>query len=118
MSSARANCSGPSFSFAASTQATAQPSARSQAAADASPNGCRPISYVLIRSALPIDTIIVFFGHGCCRGCAALRSRVLLPPPRPLDAVLHRDVGALQLLRDAGLPGALHGGAGHGRRSR
>ena len=33
-----------SFSFAASTQATVQPSARSHAAADASPNGCRPIS--------------------------------------------------------------------------
>ncbi len=40
------------------------------------------------------------------------RSRVLRPPARPLHALLHRDVGALQLLRDAGVPHPLHDGAG------
>src|SRR5258708_10937083 len=56
MTSADARCASRSFSFAASTHVTDQPSARSQAEADARPNGCRPISYVLIRSALRTTT--------------------------------------------------------------
>ncbi len=46
------------------------------------------------------------------------RSRVLRSSARPLHAVLHRDVGALQLLRHARVPHALHGGAGIRRRAR
>src|SRR5437899_9726853 len=56
MTAAVARCASPSFSFAVSTHVTVQPSARSQAAADANPNGWRPISYVLIRSALRTTT--------------------------------------------------------------
>ncbi len=37
---------------------------------------------------------------------------VLRTSARPDDAVLHRDVGALQLLRDASAPDALHGRVG------
>src|SRR6266853_1204197 len=33
---------------------------------------------------------------------------VVRPPPRPLHALLYGDVGALQLLRDAGLPHFVH----------
>src|SRR5258708_15231677 len=56
MTAAVARCASRSFSFAASTHVTVQPSARSHAAADANPNGWRPISYVLIRSALRTTT--------------------------------------------------------------
>ena len=41
-----------------------------------------------------------------------IRSLVLRSPARPLDALLHRDVGALQLLRDARLPHPVHDRAG------
>ena len=66
------------------------------------------------------DTIIVFFRHhACCRrGRAPARSRVLRPPARPVDALLHRDVGALQLLRDARAAHPVHDGAGRRRRTR
>ena len=37
---------------------------------------------------------------------------IFRPSARPLHAVLHRDVGALQLLRDARVPHPLHDGAG------
>ncbi len=40
------------------------------------------------------------------------------PPPRAIDALLHRDVGALQLLRDARLPDPLPGRARGGWRPR
>ena len=40
------------------------------------------------------------------------RPRILRPSAWALDALLHRDVGALQLLRHAGVPHPLHGGAG------
>src|SRR6266850_6130748 len=56
MTAAVARCASRSFSFAASTHVTVQPPARSQAAADANPNGWRPMSYVLIRSALRTTT--------------------------------------------------------------
>ena len=46
------------------------------------------------------------------------RPRVLRSSPRPLDAVLHRDVGALQLLRHAGAPDPVHDRAGGDRRPR
>src|SRR5579862_7363467 len=52
--SGAAKSSRRSFSFAASTGVTVHPAARRNAAADARPNGCRPISYVLTRSALGI----------------------------------------------------------------
>ena len=35
-------------------------------------------------------------------------SRLFRPPARALDALLHRDVGALQLLRDARVPHSVH----------
>src|SRR5580765_2588201 len=105
------------FSFAASTHATVQPPARNQAAADASPNGWRPISYVLTRSALRMSTQSLYSScHACCRRAAAVRPRVLRPPARALGAVLHRDVGALQLLRDARAAHPVHDGAGNGGR--
>ena len=47
-----------------------------------------------------------------------IRSRVLRPSARPLHAVLHRDVGALQLLRDARAPHPLHDRGARGRRPR
>src|ERR1700752_30422 len=43
-------------------------------------------------------------------------SRLLRSSPRPVHAVLHRDVGALELLRNAGAAAALHARAGDGRR--
>src|SRR5438105_3481823 len=45
------------------------------------------------------------------------RQSVLRPPARSFDALLHRDVGALQLLRDAGISHPVHDeGAGiHGQ---
>ena len=46
------------------------------------------------------------------------RSRFLRPSARTLHAVLHRDVGALQLLRHARVPHPLHDRAGGGRRAR
>ena len=49
--------------------------------------------------------------HACCCGRIAVGSRVLRSSARPLHAVLHRDVGALQLLRHARVPDALHGRA-------
>ena len=44
------------------------------------------------------------------------RHRIFRPSRRPRDAVLHRDVGALQLLRNARVPHPLHDRAGGGRR--
>src|SRR6516225_11561174 len=97
------------FSFAASTHATVQPSARSHAAAEASPKGCRPISYVLIRSALRMPTQSLYSScHACCRGAAPLRPCILRPSARPFGAVLHRDVGAVQLLRHARAADPVH----------
>ena len=56
--------------------------------------------------------------HGCCRrGRARPRSLVLRPSARPVDALLHRDVGALQLLRHAGAAHPLHDRAGRGGRA-
>src|SRR5450432_2953649 len=82
-------------SFAASIQATVHPSARSHAAADASPNGCRPISKVLIRSA--------------CTPCIVDSAHAFTPTSAgPLRPLLHRALGALQLLLDDGDPVALH----------
>ena len=49
---------------------------------------------------------------------AAPRPRLLRSPPRPVDAVLHRDVGALQLLRHAGAADPVHDRAGSDRRPR
>ena len=46
---------------------------------------------------------------------AFLGHRVLRSPARPLDPVLHRDVGALQLLRHARPPAALRDRTGGGR---
>ena len=43
---------------------------------------------------------------------------LLRPPPRALHALLHRDVGAVQLLRHAGVPHPLHDRAGRRRRAR
>ena len=48
---------------------------------------------------------------------AAARSRLLRPPARAVDALLHRDVGALQLLRHARVPHPLHDGPGGGGRA-
>src|SRR3990167_8340454 len=49
------------------------------------------------------------------RGTARIRHGLLWPSPGALDAVLHRDVGTLQLLGEGGPPPPLHGG-GAGRR--
>ena len=43
---------------------------------------------------------------------ARTRHQLLRPPARALDPVLHRDVGALQLLRHARAPHPVHDGAG------
>src|ERR1043165_9392153 len=51
MRSAAPSSASDSCSFAMSTHVTVVPGARSQAAADARPKGCRPISYVEINSA-------------------------------------------------------------------
>ena len=57
--------------------------------------------------------------RACRRARAgAARPRVLRAPPRPLHAVLHRDVGALQLLRHAGAADPVHDRAGGDRRPR
>ena len=48
---------------------------------------------------------------------AGPRPLVLRPSPRPVHALLHRDVGALQLLRHAGAAHPVHDRAGRGRRA-
>src|SRR5260370_20757384 len=80
-----------------------QRAARSQAAGEARPKGWRPISYVLIRTARIWTT-------------APIVSRRLLDsghdrpaaPDGTLCTLLHRTLGALQLLLDDGDPLAVH----------
>ena len=49
--------------------------------------------------------------------CHRCGPQLLRPSARALDAVLHGDVGALQLLRHARVPDPLHDGAGRRRRA-
>ena len=137
---------GSSFSFAMSTRRTSIPSRRSHAAGDASPNGWRPMSYVEISSALkscelgvgelrgstrltthqlansPTAYCVIYEHAGAGRIAGRTqprwRPRVFRPSPRTVDAVLHRDVGALQLLRHARPAHPLHDRGARQRRSR
>ena len=45
------------------------------------------------------------------------RSQLLRTPARAVDAVLHRDVGTVQLLRHAGVPDPVHDRTARGRRA-
>ena len=99
---------------------TVQPPARSHAAGRRQAE--RLASHLVgadQKRAAHVDTIIVFFVPCLLlRIAPPVRSRVLRSPARPLDPVLHRDVGAVQLLRHARVPHPLHDGAGRGRRTR
>src|SRR5262245_21755362 len=106
-----------------STVTTSAPARRSHADGDARPNGWRPSSYVARRRTRTASVYPCTFGvslrhdrtprcrraHAGTPGAgAAARSGLLRPSPRTVDALLHRDVGALQFLRHAGAAHSLH----------
>src|SRR5262245_47940353 len=98
-------CSSLSGSRAVSTQSTATPAWRNEAAGAARPSGWRPRSYVEMRRARTSSLFHVILADDAADLLlgGATRYRLLRTPARPLDALLYRDVGALQLLRDARL---------------
>src|SRR5262245_47375637 len=99
ITSAASKTLGSSFSLAVSTHTTSDPCAPSHAAADATPKGWRPISYVLTRTLrMPRQSL---YSSGDDDDDDRSRSEFLRPSARAVDALLHRDVGALQLLRHA-----------------
>ena len=60
---------------------------------------------------------VVCCRHGSCGAAGGCRRRLVLrPPARAVDALLHRDVGALQLLRHARISDPVYDGAGGRRR--
>ena len=78
----------------------------------ARPSGWRPRSYVEISRARTTSLFHVILADDAADLFGgAPRHRILRPPARALHALLHGDVGALQLLRHARLPHPLHGGA-------
>ena len=117
----RESCSSLSGSRDVSTQSTSTPAWRSHAAGDSQAerlaaevvgrNQKSPHGFIVPRypcTARATQTTV---------GGTPPDDRILRTPARPVDAVLHRDVGALQLLRDARVPHPLHDRArGRGRR--
>src|SRR6516225_5210284 len=95
-----------------STHVTSHPEARSQAAGDARPNGCRPSSYVEMSSACIEPQHSVTGSPRRCKLPETDGRRRAQPPhcasTRTVRSLLHRALGALQLLLDDGDPLPLH----------